>query len=68
VDRYLTDTLSPRSASASFALARFMPTRFGTLTVWMLVGGTVVGGDVEVVDTVAATVGREKLVVGGAVD
>jgi hypothetical protein len=54
VDRYLTDTLSPRSASASFALARFMPTRFGTLTVW-----TVVGGDVEVVDTVVATVGKE---------
>jgi hypothetical protein len=37
-----------------FALTRFIPTRFGTLTV-----GVVVGGAVDVVGKVVATVGKE---------
>jgi hypothetical protein len=54
VDRYLIVPLRPWSARMAFALARLIPTRFGTLTV-----GMVVGGAVEVVGKVVATVGKE---------
>jgi hypothetical protein len=54
VDLYLIVALRPRSARIAFALARLTPTRFGTLTV-----GMVVGGAVEVVGKVVATVGKE---------
>jgi hypothetical protein len=54
VDRYLIVPLRPRAARMAFALARFIPTRFGTLTV-----GMVVGGAVDVVGKVVATVGKE---------
>jgi hypothetical protein len=54
VDLYLIVPLRPRSARVAFALARFIPTKFGTLTV-----GMVVGGAVDVVGKVVATVGKE---------
>jgi hypothetical protein len=54
VDLYLIVPLRPRSARRALALARLIPTRFGTLTVAMVVGGAV-----EVVGKVVATVGRE---------
>jgi hypothetical protein len=51
---YLIVPLRPRSSRVAFALASFTPTSFGTLTVRMVVGGTV-DVDAEVV----ATVGEE---------
>jgi hypothetical protein len=54
VDLYLIVPLRPRSARMAFALVRFMPTRFGILTV-----GMVVGGAVDVVGKVVVTVGKE---------
>jgi hypothetical protein len=54
VDLYLIVPLRPRSARMAFALARFIPTRFGTLTV-----GMVVDGAVDVVGRVVVTVGKE---------
>jgi hypothetical protein len=54
VDLYLIVPLRPCFARRAFALARFIPTRFGTLTV-----GMVVGGAVDVVGKVVATVGKE---------
>jgi hypothetical protein len=54
VDLYLIVPVRPRSARMAFAVARFIPTRFGTLTVGMAVGGAV-----DVVGTAVATVGKE---------
>ena len=54
MDLYLIVPLRPRSARMAFALARFIPTRFGTWTV-----GMVVGGAVDVAGKVVATVGKE---------
>ena len=54
MDLYLIVPLKPRSARMAFALARLTPTRFGTLTVAMVVGGAV-----DVVCKVVATVGKE---------
>ena len=54
MDLYLIVPLRPRSARMAFAPARFIPTRFGTLTV-----GVDIGGVVDVVGKVVATVGKE---------
>ena len=53
MDLYLIVPLRPPSARMAFALARFIPTRFGTLTV-----GMVVGKAVDVLGKVVATVGN----------
>jgi hypothetical protein len=53
VDRYLILPRSPRSARAALALVSFIPTSLGTVTLAMVVGGTV-----EVVGRVVATVGK----------
>ena len=54
MDLYLIVPLRSWSERMAFALASVIPTRFGTLTV-----GMVVGGAVEVVGKVVATVGKE---------
>jgi hypothetical protein len=54
VDLYLIVALSPRSARVSFALASFIPTSLGTLILAIVVGGAVDG-----MTRVVATVGRE---------
>ena len=58
VVRYLTVPLSPRLARAPLAVASRMPTRPGTST-----AGMVVGGDVDVVGGVVVTVGKGWVVV-----
>jgi hypothetical protein len=54
VDLYLMVPLSPRSARVAFALVSFIPTSSGTSTLAM-----VVGGEVDAVGKVVATVGKE---------
>jgi hypothetical protein len=63
VDLYLVVAVRPRSARVRLALVSVRPTSVGALILAM-----VVGGDVDVVSRVVATVGRVSSEVGGAVD